>query len=134
MIDPSVMKIGKQLVKLCQQGKHLDAVNTLYSKDIVSIEPFGDENMPARMEGIDAIRGKNEWWLNAHEVHGGTARGPWPNGNQFIAHFTMDVTAKEGPTKGKRMNFEEVGLYTVKDGKIVQEQFFCDLSGMPGMG
>ncbi len=28
---------------------------------------------------------------------------------------------------GKRMNLDEAALYTVKDGKIVQEEFFYDM-------
>jgi hypothetical protein len=32
----------------------------------------------------------------------------------------MDVT----PKGGQRMNLDEVGLYTVKNGKIVEESFF----------
>lgn len=134
MVKPEIMKTGKRLVELCAQGKNLQAVEELYDDKIVSIEPMGDEKMPERMEGKPAILKKNQWFFDTHEIHGGTARGPWPNGDQFIAHYTMDVTAKEGPMKGKRMNLEEVGLYTVKNGKIVEERFYCDLSMMPGMG
>jgi ketosteroid isomerase-like protein len=30
----------------------------------------------------------------------------------------------------KRMRLEETGLYTVRDGKVVQEEFFYDMSAM----
>lgn len=133
MVDKSVLSVGKRLVELCNKGKNLDAVNTLYADDIVSIEPMGNEMMPARMEGIDAIRKKNEWFFNTHEIHSSTADGPWPNGNQFIVYFKIDVTAKEGPMKGQRMKLQEAGLYTVENDKVTREQFFCDLSSMPGM-
>jgi len=126
----STVEIGKKLVELCNQGKNLEAVNSLYGSNIVSIEICGDENMPARMEGIEAIRGKNTWWLENHTVHSGSAMGPFPKDDKFIVHFKMDVTAKAGPMAGKRMPLEEAGLYTVKDGKIVQEEFFYDMSGM----
>ena len=33
----------------------------------------------------------------------------------------MDMTVKE---TGARMKMDEVGVYTVKDGKIVEERFF----------
>ena len=36
----------------------------------------------------------------------------------------VDVTPKDGPMKGKRMQMDEAGLYTVKQGKVVQEEFF----------
>lgn len=133
MIDKSILSVGKRLVQLCNELKNLEAVNTLYADNIVSIEPMGNEQMPPRMEGIDAIRKKNEWFFSTHEIHSSTADGPWPNGNQFIVHFRIDVTATEGPMKGQRMNLQEAGLYTIENGKVVREQFFCDLSSMPGM-
>lgn len=126
---PTTAEVGRKLVELCRQGKNLEAVNTLYAPNITSVEVCGDENMPAVMEGIDAIRGKNQWWLSNHEVHAGTATGPFPKGDQFAVYFTMDVTGKGGPLAGKRMKMEEVGLYTVKDGKIVKEEFFYDMEG-----
>jgi hypothetical protein len=43
------------------------------------------------------------------------------SGDQFVVRFTIDFTPK-----GKsRMSMDEVGPYTVKDGKIVQERFFA---------
>lgn len=125
----STLEVGKKLVELCRQHKYLEAVDTLYSPDIVSIEVRGDTNMPARMEGIKAVRGKSEWWVANHEIHGGDVRGPFPHGDRFIAHFTIDTTPKTGPMAGKRMTFEEAGLYTVKDGKVVKEEFFYDMGG-----
>lgn len=121
------LTVGKKLVELCREGKNMEAVETLYSPQIVSIEAMGGPSMPARMEGIDAIKGKNEWWLQNHEVHSAEAEGPWPNGDKFIVRFKYDVTGKGGPMAGKRMNLDETALYTVKDGKITQEEFFYDM-------
>jgi hypothetical protein len=80
--------------------------------------------MPRRQEGIDAIRKKNQWWLDNHTIHGATVSGPFPHGDRFIVHYKMDITSKVGPMAGKRMQVEETGLYTVRDGKVVQEEFF----------
>lgn len=120
----STMEVGRRLVELCRQGKLKEAVDSLYSPTIVSIEAQGSPAMPARMEGIEAVRGKNEWWEKNHDVHGAKADGPWPHGDRFIVRFQFDVTAKGGPMAGKRMNLDEAALYTVKDGKIMQEEFF----------
>jgi hypothetical protein len=80
-----------------------------------------------RTEGLAGVKKKNEWWESAHEIHGGEAMGPWPHGDRFIVHFKFDVTAKEGPMKGKRMQLDEAAMYTVKGGKIVQEEFFYSM-------
>jgi hypothetical protein len=55
----SPLEVGKKLVELCNRGEDSKAVDTLYDAKIVSIEGEGAEGMPARMEGIDAIRGKH---------------------------------------------------------------------------
>ncbi len=115
---------GKKLVELCKAGKHLEAIKTLYAPNIVSIEAMGSPQMPQRIEGITAVREKAEWWEKSHEIHGGGVEGPWPHGDRFVVRFKYDVTAKTGPMAGKRMNLDEAALYTVKDGKVVQEEFF----------
>lgn len=121
------LDIGKKLVDLCRVGKNTEAVDQLYSPDIVSIEAMGGPGMPQRQEGLAAIKAKNEWWIANHEVHSGSAEGPYPNGDRFVVHFKYDVTPKAGPMAGKRMNMDETGLYTVKDGKITQEEFFYSM-------
>jgi hypothetical protein len=123
----NVMEVGKQLVDLCRQNQNLRAVDTLYSPKIVSIERTEMPGMPRRMEGIEAVRGKNAWWLENHEIHKTETFGPYPHDNRFIVVFRMDATAKTGPHAGKRMQFEEAALYTVQDGKIVQEEFFYSM-------
>ncbi|HEY8711481.1 MAG TPA: nuclear transport factor 2 family protein [Thermoanaerobaculia bacterium] len=120
-------QVGKKLVDLCRTGKNVEAINTLYSPDIVSVEARGDAQMPALMRGIDAIRKKNQWWYENHEVHSSEVRGPFPNEDRFAAQFHYEITPKSGPMKGKRMTMDEVAVYTVKDGKIVREEFFYDM-------
>jgi ketosteroid isomerase-like protein len=121
------LDIGKKLVSLCQQGKNLDAVEQLYAPNIVSIEPHEGPDMPARQEGIKAVKAKNEWWYKNHQIHSHEVKGPWANGDQFIVYLKYDVTGTGGPMKGKRMTVEENALYTVQNGKIVQEEFFYNM-------
>ena len=118
------MEVGQRLVALCQQGKNLEALDTLYDKDVLSVEAMAMPDMPAEMKGIDALRKKSDWWFANNEVHGGSSKGPFPNGDRFAVIYTFDVTPKSGPRAGKRVQMEEVGLYTVKGGKIVKEEFF----------
>ena len=117
-------EVGRKLVDLCNSGKAREAIETLYGDNIISIEAMSSPQMPARTEGLAAVIGKTEWWENNHEVHSGIAEGPWPHGDKFIVRFKYEVTAKAGPMAGKRMKLDEAGLYTVKDGKVVQEEFF----------
>ena len=120
-------QIGKTLVDLCNQGKNLEAIDSLYSKDVVSVEAVGSPESPREAKGIDQIRAKNRWWSENHEVHSGKAEGPFPHEDRFAVKFAYDVTPKSGKMKGKRFQMNEVGIYTVKNGKIVREEFFYDM-------
>ena len=126
--------VATKLVELCKQGKFLDAVNTLYSNDIVSVEPMGNAQMPAEMRGIDKVRGKNQWWMDNHEMHHAEVFGPFIHGDRFIVGFHIDVSAKAGPKAGKRMTLSETALYLVKDGKVAREEFFMHANMCPGEG
>ena len=120
----STMEVGKKLVDLCRTGKSMEAVNTLYAPNIVSIEAMSGPSMPQRMEGLAAIKEKAEQWEKNHQVHKMEVDGPWPHGDRFVARFKLDVTAKTGPMAGNDMTLDEAALYTVKGDKIVQEEFF----------
>ena len=76
----------------------------------------------AEAVGLDAIRGKHEWWYGAHDVHSSEAQGPYIHGdNRFSVIFNMDVTNKES---GERSQMQEVGQYYVNEqGQIFREEF-----------
>ncbi|HWE04268.1 MAG TPA: nuclear transport factor 2 family protein [Tepidisphaeraceae bacterium] len=117
----SAKEVGKKLVELCNQGKNVEAIEALYSKDIVSVEPMAMPPMPAETRGIEGVLGKTKWWIDNHEIHASEAVGPFVARDQFIVEFNMEITNK--PT-GKRMKMSEAGIYTVKDGKVIREEFF----------
>lgn len=120
----TTLEIGKKLVELCNQGKNHEAMETLYAKDVVSVEAGAPPGQSAEAHGIAAVIAKAQHWVNDHEVHKGTTEGPWPHGDKFIVRFTYDVTHK--PTNSRR-TLDEAALFTVKDGKIVREEFFYSM-------
>lgn len=122
-------EIADQLVALCRAGRNLEAVDTLLSADVVSVEARGDETMPAQMSGRDVIRGKNQWWIANHKIHSADVKGPFPNGDRFTVIYNFVVTPLAGPMAGRKVRMEEVALYTVSDGKITREEFFYDMTG-----
>jgi len=122
----SVADVANGLVGLCRQGQFMEAIEKYYADDIVSIEPVGSPEMPARQEGIAAIKGKNQWWAENHEVHGLEIDGPFLGDGQFAVRFSMDVTPK---FTGQRNQMTEMALYTVKDGKVSQEEFYYNMPG-----
>ena len=115
------LAVGKKLVELCNSGKAMEAMETLYSPDVVSVEAQSMPNMPAEMRGMQAVLGKAKWWNENHTIHASACKGPFPHGDRFACLFTFDVTNKPS---NQRFQMEEVAVYTVKDGKIVREEFF----------
>ncbi len=113
-------EIATKLVEFCRKGEWVKAINELYGKDIVSVEPRAMENMPAEMRGIDQVRGKTEWWEKNMEVHSAKVGGPFVARDTFVVQFDVDVTDKGSK---KRMQMSEAGIYTVKDGKVSREEF-----------
>ncbi len=109
----------KAFADLLKRGEHHQAAERFNAAGIVSIEAM--DGPMARVEGRDAVKAKSEWWYGAHEVHSTSADGPYANGEQFIMRFEMDVTVK---ATGQRIQMTEAGLYTMRDGMIVEERFF----------
>ena len=116
----STEDVAMRLVELCKGSEWKKAVDDLYAKDIVSVEPRAMENMPAEMRGLDQVRGKTEWWEKNFEVHSSKVGGPFVAGDTFVVQFDVDVTEKDSKN---RMQMSEVGIYKVKDGKVAHEQF-----------
>ena len=115
------LEIGKQLVELCRSGKNHEAMEKLYSPDIVSVEAAAPPGGSAEAKGLPAVLAKGKWWSENHEVHKAEVEGPYPHGDRFAVTFKYDVTRK---TDNKRFPMHEVALYTVNDDKIVREEFF----------
>ena len=108
----------KAFAELLKAGQHQEAASRFNAPDIVSIEAM--DGPMARVEGAAAVKAKSDWWYGAHDVHSATSEGPYVNGDQFAMKFALDVTQKES---GQRMQMQEIGLYTMRDGKVVEEKF-----------
>jgi hypothetical protein len=113
-------EVAGKVVELVRKEAWHEAVNTLYDKDIVSVEAQAGGGGSPETRGIDAVRGKVDWWIDAMEVHSFKANGPFVAHDRFVVQYDADVTDKKSK---KRFQLSEVGVYTVKNGKIVREEF-----------
>lgn len=111
--------LAQDFVELLKAGKHDEAGERYNADDIASYENM--EGPMSACSGKAAVKAKGEWWAANHEVHEFTTEGPFLNGDQFAVRFHFDVTVKES---GERRKMAEIGLYTVKNDKIVEERFF----------
>lgn len=107
-------QIGRELVNDFNAGK-AEVTTKLWSPQLVSIEGMG-----MQWKGMKSVEAKNASWSEQNVVRGASAEGPYIGSTGFAVKFRMDI---EERASGKRVTMEEVGVYTVKNGKIVQEEF-----------
>ena len=116
----TTQEVALQLVALCKEGKNLEAIETLYADDVVSVEPVAMGDQGRETHGKQAAIGKYHWWNSAHDVHSITVDGPFGNPERFVVLFTLDATFK---ATGQAMKGREAAIYTVENGKIAREEF-----------
>lgn len=108
-------EVANKVVELVRKQAWYEALDTLYDDNIVSVEATAPET-----HGKEGVRGKIDWWVNAMQVHSFNASQPFAGRDRFVVQYDAEVTDKK--TKERR-KISEVGVYTVKNGKIVREEF-----------
>ncbi|MEM8967804.1 MAG: nuclear transport factor 2 family protein [Bacteroidota bacterium] len=117
----STQEIANKWAEYCRQGQWGKAQEELYDANCVSLEMEGAQVSAQKVEGLEAIRKKEQQWSNmVEELHGVEIEGPIVAGDHFTASMKMDITMQGRP----RNTDEEVGVFRVENGKIVSEQFF----------
>lgn len=118
----NTQQVANRLVELCRKGENMQVLSELYSDNIVSKEMPNSPN--AVVSGIDAVTKKSQdWYASVEEFHGGEVSDPIVSENHFTCKMKMDCTFKD---QG-RMQIEELCVYQVDNGKIVEEHFFYNM-------
>ncbi|MEZ4416832.1 MAG: nuclear transport factor 2 family protein [Gemmatimonadota bacterium] len=122
----TVAEVANGLKSLCERGQFLEAVDRYYAEDVESVEPVDLPHLPAVVRGFNAVRKKTEGFGASFDVHEVRTEGPYVGEDGFALYFWMDATQK---ASGSRQHMTEVGWYTVRDGKVVHEEFFYHMPG-----
>jgi ketosteroid isomerase-like protein len=117
--ETTTKETAEAFTAMLKAGDHEGAATKFNAEDIVSYE--GMEGPMAVCKGREAVKAKSDWWYANHEIIRSESEGPWVTGDQFVVNFDIEVIVKES---GERISMKEVGLYTVRDGKIAEERFF----------
>ncbi|MGH9584635.1 MAG: SnoaL-like domain-containing protein [Bryobacteraceae bacterium] len=120
----TTQQVADALVKLCSAGKFDEAVKTLYSPDIVSMEAGAPPGGSRETKGLPAVIAKGESFSANHEIHSNTVEGPLVAGSHFAVTYKLDMTFKP---ESRRFRMEEIAVYKVANGKIVYEEFFYSM-------
>jgi len=113
-------EVAKKVVELVRKQAWYEALDTLYDNDVVSVEAYSAGGGSPETRGKEGVHSKVDWWLNAMQVHSFKASEPFVGQDRFVVQYDADVTEKESK---ERRKMSEVGVYTVKNGKIVREEF-----------
>lgn len=111
------LEVGRSLVELVRAGRGSEVEKKWWSPAVVSVEGMG---VSMEWAGRSAVEDKNQTWEADHIVHSLEVEGPFVGATGFAVRFRLDVETK---STGQRDKMEEVGVYTVQDGKIVREEF-----------
>ncbi|MEO8711985.1 MAG: nuclear transport factor 2 family protein [Parafilimonas sp.] len=114
-------EVADRLVELCRKGNFETIQSELFADDAVSIEQHATPAFEKETKGKKAIKEKGDKWnAMVAEVHDMEVSDPVVATDSFAITMRMHVTMKE---HGK-VDMTELCVYSVKDGKIVSEQFF----------
>jgi hypothetical protein len=111
------LDVGRSLVELARGGRGSEVEKKWWSPNVVSIEGLG---LSMEWIGSKAAHQKAVEWEADHIVHGVEIEGPFVGASGFAVRFKMEVETK---STGQHEKMEEVGVYTVENGKIVREEF-----------
>lgn len=113
--------VARELVAGCREGREAENLNKLYAEDAVSVEA-ADMGQGRETVGRDGIRGKHDWFASMYDQVSGETSDPMPHGDdRFAVIFDTKMRKRE---TGEIEEMRDIGVYTVKDGKIVREEFF----------
>lgn len=112
--------VADQLIGLLKQSRNVDAYKALYHVDAECIEAD-----PKRSRtGLARLTVDMQTFADAHDFHYLRIEGPLVVGDTFAVALTFRATPRAG---GASFDVPELGVYTVKNGKIVREQFFYEV-------
>ena len=119
----NTLEVANKWRTMCLNGENMECINKLYADNVVSKEmpgvPYGE-----MVSGKQNVLEKSKQWLeNVIEFHSNEISEPVVAGNHFSSKMAFDVTFKD---RG-RQQMEEVCVFEVKDGKIINEQFFYSM-------
>lgn len=109
--------------ELANQRKFIEIQDTFYDENVVCQESEKAElmGMAVFTNGLEAVKAKGiARRATIETVHSYTCSEPIVAGEFFSVVLKQEVTFKGKP----RISLEEIGVFHVKNDKIIKEQFF----------
>jgi hypothetical protein len=114
---PSPLEVATRMTAMLRAGQMHEVEDQWLAPGIESVEGVGAS---MAWTGKKAVLAKYRGWEADHEIHEMKLEGPWVGATGFAVKYWIDVTQK---STGQRSTMEEIAVYTVRNGKVVREEF-----------
>ncbi len=116
--------VARDYTAMLRLGQFEAAGERYWAEGVTSVEPADLPNdIPALVSGIDAARDKARFRFGTGRIDDLGIDGPFVTGDQFALFLDMLIT---DPASGNTQPFTEIAIFTVRDGRIIDERFFYD--------
>jgi hypothetical protein len=116
--------VARDFTAMLRLGQFEAAGEKFWSTDVMSAEPAAlSHDIPALVSGIEAARRKIRTRFAEARIDDLGIDGPFVTGDQFALFLDMLIT---DPASGHAQPFTEIAIFTVRDGRIIEERFFYD--------
>ncbi|MBC8142823.1 MAG: nuclear transport factor 2 family protein [Armatimonadetes bacterium] len=113
-------EIAQKLVAYLGENANVAAIDALYDDAIETVEAD-----PVRTRsGKATVRASMQGFADTHSFRYTHISEPLVSGSNFALHLRFEAT---NTASGQGFAVDEIGVYTVKEGHIVREQFFYDV-------
>jgi len=109
-------EIAERLVELIRRQRFVQAVEELYASDVSS-----RENCEPSVRGFDTVLENNRHWVETMKVERFEVPSYYVDGDTIVIEMDSDFTHAE---TGEQFHSEQVGVYKVRDGKVVSCRFY----------
>lgn len=124
-----ITEIAQKCIGCWERRAWFEAFEKYYSDDAVNVEPTNWHGIASTVVGKQAVIEKYKWVTEKLLVeHSIKCSEPYFFGDdRFAVTLHNDVTPRQ---TGQRKRFTEIGIYTVRNGKVTKEEFFYNKEQM----
>ncbi len=116
--------VARDYTAMLRLGQFEAAGERYWANGVTSVEPADLKiGIPAFVSGIKAARDKARFRFGTGRIDDLGIDGPFVTGDQFALFLDMLIT---DPASGSAQPFTEIAIFTVRDGRIIEERFFYD--------
>jgi hypothetical protein len=111
------LEVARQFTDLLRAGKYAEIEERWLGPGIESVEGHGAS---MSWKGKKNVLAKYRAWEAENQFVDPKIEGPWVGATGFAVKFVGEIVHN---ATGERHPMEEIAVYTVRDGKVVREEF-----------